>query len=155
MSVWGKDSFQCFHWGGKKGSMIQPLIIIGSKSCTDLKDWNNALSVLLLIASYRNSYKKNICVDMLRDGYHKSFTELFALMEKWDAQREAARLSSLLWVQRPLEEQPDKLDHFYHYLTRAEAAERKGKWRGLGKRCRRSQNSESLREGSKWFHVWV
>uniref|UniRef100_A0A8D1SMQ1 Tetratricopeptide repeat protein 29 n=1 Tax=Sus scrofa TaxID=9823 RepID=A0A8D1SMQ1_PIG len=77
------------------------------------------------VAAYRNSYKKNICVDMLRDGYHKSFTELFALMEKWDAQREAARLSSLLWVQRPLEEQPDKLDHFYHYLTRAEAAERK------------------------------
>lgn len=111
------------------------------------------MSVLLLIASYRNSYKKNICVDMLRDGYHKSFTELFALMEKWDAQREAARLSSLLWVQRPLEEQPDKLDHFYHYLTRAEAAERKGKWRGLGKLRRRSQNSESLREGSKWFHV--
>ncbi|EPY79078.1 hypothetical protein CB1_000961028 [Camelus ferus] len=74
---------------------------------------------------YRNSYKKNICVDMLRDGYHKSFTELFSLMEKWDALREAARVRSLLWVQRPLEEQPDKLDHFYYYLTRAEAAERK------------------------------
>ncbi|XP_032320428.1 tetratricopeptide repeat protein 29 [Camelus ferus] len=77
------------------------------------------------VAAYRNSYKKNICVDMLRDGYHKSFTELFSLMEKWDALREAARVRSLLWVQRPLEEQPDKLDHFYYYLTRAEAAERK------------------------------
>ncbi|XP_072832184.1 tetratricopeptide repeat protein 29 isoform X2 [Vicugna pacos] len=77
------------------------------------------------VAAYRNSYKKNICVDMLRDGYHKSFTELFSLMEKWDALREAAKVRSLLWVQRPLEEQPDKLDHFYYYLTRAEAAERK------------------------------
>ncbi|XP_014635678.1 PREDICTED: tetratricopeptide repeat protein 29 [Ceratotherium simum simum] len=77
------------------------------------------------VAAYRNSYKKSICVDMLRDGYHKSFTELFSLMEKWDALREAARVRSLLWLQRPLEEQPDKLDHFYHYLTRAEAAERK------------------------------
>ncbi|XP_022259185.1 tetratricopeptide repeat protein 29 isoform X1 [Canis lupus familiaris] len=77
------------------------------------------------VAAYRNSYKKNICVDMLRDGYHKSFTELFALMKKWDALQETARVRSLSWLQRPLEEQPDKLDHFYHYLTRAEAAERK------------------------------
>ncbi|XP_069903568.1 tetratricopeptide repeat protein 29 isoform X2 [Oryctolagus cuniculus] len=78
------------------------------------------------VAAHRNSYKKNICVDMLRDGYHKSFTELFALMEQWEALREAARLRSLIWQQKPLEEQPDKLDYFYHYLTRAEAAERKG-----------------------------
>ncbi|XP_074252946.1 tetratricopeptide repeat protein 29 isoform X1 [Saimiri boliviensis] len=77
------------------------------------------------VAAYRNSYKKNVCVDMLRDGYHKSFTELFALMEQWDALREAARVRSLFWLQKPLEEQPDKLDHFYHYLTRAEDAERK------------------------------
>ncbi|XP_054538643.1 tetratricopeptide repeat protein 29 isoform X9 [Pan troglodytes] len=78
------------------------------------------------VAGYRNSYKKNICVDMLRDGYHKSFTELFALMEQWDALREAARVRSLFWLQKPLEEQPDKLDYLYHYLTRAEDSERKG-----------------------------
>ncbi|XP_036170596.1 tetratricopeptide repeat protein 29 [Myotis myotis] len=77
------------------------------------------------VAAYRNTYKKNICVDMLRDGYHKSFTELFTLMEKWEALREAARVRSVFWLQKPLEEQPDKLDHFYYYLTRAEVAERK------------------------------
>ncbi|KAB0359953.1 hypothetical protein FD754_004109, partial [Muntiacus muntjak] len=82
-------------------------------------------SALASYIIYRNSYKKNVCVDMLRDGYHKSFTELFALAEKWDALREAARVRSLSWAQRPLEEQPDKLDHFYYYLTRAETAERK------------------------------
>ncbi|CAH7297923.1 Ttc29 [Phodopus roborovskii] len=76
------------------------------------------------VPSHRNSYKKSICVDMLRDGYHKSFTELFSLMEQWDALRHAAEVRSLFWLQRPLEEQPDKLDYFYHYLTRAEAAER-------------------------------
>uniref|UniRef100_A0A8C4KZ96 Tetratricopeptide repeat protein 29 n=1 Tax=Equus asinus TaxID=9793 RepID=A0A8C4KZ96_EQUAS len=76
------------------------------------------------VAAYRNSYKKNIYVDMLQDGYHKSFTELFSLMEQWDAVRDPARFGSL-FLQRPLEEQRDKLDHFYHYLTRAEAAERK------------------------------
>ncbi|XP_040590771.1 tetratricopeptide repeat protein 29 isoform X2 [Mesocricetus auratus] len=76
------------------------------------------------VAAHRNSYKKSICVEMLRDGYHKSFTELFALTEQWDALRRAAEVRSLFWLQRPLEEQPDKLDNFYHYLTRAEAAER-------------------------------
>ncbi|CAO2611299.1 Tetratricopeptide repeat protein 29 [Lemmus lemmus] len=76
------------------------------------------------VAAHRNSYKKSICVDMLRDGYHKSFTELFALMEQWDALRHAAEVRSLFWIQRPLEEQPEKLDSFYRYLTRAEAAER-------------------------------
>ncbi|XP_006971782.1 tetratricopeptide repeat protein 29 isoform X2 [Peromyscus maniculatus bairdii] len=78
------------------------------------------------VAAHRNSYKKSVCVDMLRDGYHKSFTELFALMEQWDALRHAAEVRSLFWLQRPLEEQPDKLDNFYHYLTRAETAERQG-----------------------------
>ncbi|XP_076995992.1 tetratricopeptide repeat protein 29 isoform X3 [Tamandua tetradactyla] len=76
------------------------------------------------VAAYRNSYKKNICVDMLREGFHKSFTELFALMKQWEALREAARVRSVFWQQRPLEEQPDKLDCFYHHLTRAEIAER-------------------------------
>ncbi|XP_073897162.1 tetratricopeptide repeat protein 29 [Castor canadensis] len=78
------------------------------------------------IAAYRNSYKKNICVDMLRDGYHKSFTELFSLMEHWEVLKETARRRSIFWLQRPLEEQPDTLDYFYYHLTRAEAAERKG-----------------------------
>lgn len=69
---------------------------------------------------------------MLRDGFHKSFTELFALMEQWDKLREAAKAQSLFWQQRPLEDQPDKLDNFYHYLTRAEAAERKGRCWDVG-----------------------
>lgn len=64
---------------------------------------------------------------MLRDGFHKSFTELFGLMEQWDKLREAAQARSLFWLQRPLEDQPDKLDNFYHYLTNAESAERKGR----------------------------
>ncbi|XP_076720198.1 tetratricopeptide repeat protein 29 [Callospermophilus lateralis] len=78
------------------------------------------------VAAYRNSYKKNICVDMLREGYHESFTELFALMEQWETLRVAARRRSIFWTQKPLEDQLDKLDYLYHHLTRAEAAERKG-----------------------------
>lgn len=77
------------------------------------------------VAAHRNSYKMSICVDMLRDGYHKSFTELFALMEQWEFRRKTAEAQAIFWLQRPLEQQRDKLDNFYHFLTRAEAAERK------------------------------
>uniref|UniRef100_A0A8C0J5U6 Tetratricopeptide repeat protein 29 n=1 Tax=Chelonoidis abingdonii TaxID=106734 RepID=A0A8C0J5U6_CHEAB len=75
-------------------------------------------------AAYRNSYKKNICIDMLRQGYHKSFSELFTLIQKWNALREAAGPGSAIWQQKSLEEQPDKLDQLHHFLTRAEAAQR-------------------------------
>ncbi|XP_035179778.1 tetratricopeptide repeat protein 29 isoform X4 [Oxyura jamaicensis] len=77
-------------------------------------------------AANRNSYKENICIDMLRQGYHKSFSELFTLIQKWNALREAAGPGSAIWQQKSLEEQPDKLDQLYHFLTRAEAAQRAG-----------------------------
>ncbi|RMC13679.1 hypothetical protein DUI87_08757 [Hirundo rustica rustica] len=77
-------------------------------------------------AAYRNSYKKNICIDMLRQGYHKSFSELLTLIQKWNAFREAAGPGSAIWHEKSLEEQPDKLDQLYHFLTRAEAAQRAG-----------------------------
>ncbi|XP_025898439.1 tetratricopeptide repeat protein 29 [Nothoprocta perdicaria] len=79
-------------------------------------------------AACRNSYKKNICIDMLRQGYHKSFSELFTLIQKWNALREAAGPGSAIWQQESLEEQPDKLDQLYHFLTRAEAAQRAGNY---------------------------
>ncbi|XP_061440735.1 tetratricopeptide repeat protein 29 isoform X2 [Rhineura floridana] len=74
--------------------------------------------------AYRNSYKKNICIDMLRQGYHKSFAELFTLIEKWNALREASGPGSAIWLEKSLEEQPDKLDQLHYFLTRAEAAQR-------------------------------
>uniref|UniRef100_A0A8C3JUR2 Tetratricopeptide repeat protein 29 n=1 Tax=Calidris pygmaea TaxID=425635 RepID=A0A8C3JUR2_9CHAR len=77
-------------------------------------------------AANRNSYKKNICIDMLRQGYHKSFSELFTLIQKWNALREAAGPGSAIWQRESLEEQPDKLDQLYHFLTGAEAAQRAG-----------------------------
>ncbi|KAM7021689.1 tetratricopeptide repeat protein 29 [Passerculus sandwichensis] len=77
-------------------------------------------------AAYRNSYKKNICIDMLRRGYHKSFSELLTLIQKWNAFREAAGPGSAIWHEKSLEEQPDKLDQLSHFLTGAEAARRAG-----------------------------
>ncbi|KAM3832059.1 tetratricopeptide repeat protein 29 [Vipera latastei] len=74
-------------------------------------------------AAYRNSYKKNICLDMLQQGYHKSFAELFTLIEQWNALREASGPGSAIWLEKSLEEQPDKLDQLHYFLTRAEAAQ--------------------------------
>ncbi|XP_044537632.1 tetratricopeptide repeat protein 29 [Gracilinanus agilis] len=74
-------------------------------------------------AGYRNSYKKNICIDMLRHGHHKSFCELFFLINKWHNLREIGGIRSIYWLQTPLELLPDKLDQLFFFLTRAEDAE--------------------------------
>ncbi|MBN3277806.1 TTC29 protein, partial [Polyodon spathula] len=79
-----------------------------------------------LIPSYKNSHKHSVCVNMLHEGYHKSFSELFALIQKWNTSREAAGPGSAIWQEEPLEKQPDKLDQLQHFLTRAEAAQRAG-----------------------------
>ncbi|KAG8592353.1 hypothetical protein GDO81_000472 [Engystomops pustulosus] len=63
---------------------------------------------------------------MLRQGYHKSFSELFTLIHKWNALRDAGGPGSAIWQQKPLEEQHEKLDQLQHFLTRAEAAQRSG-----------------------------
>ncbi|XP_042652806.1 tetratricopeptide repeat protein 29 [Tyto alba] len=75
---------------------------------------------------YSQIKDKETKIDMLRRGYHESFSELFTLIQKWNALREAAGPGSAIWQQKSLEEQPDKLDQLYHFLTRAEAAQRAG-----------------------------
>uniref|UniRef100_F6WNZ4 Tetratricopeptide repeat protein 29 n=1 Tax=Monodelphis domestica TaxID=13616 RepID=F6WNZ4_MONDO len=74
-------------------------------------------------AGYRNSYKKNICIDMLQHGHHKSFCELFFLFNKWHNLREIGGIRSIYWLQTPLELLPDKLDQLFFFLTKAEDAE--------------------------------
>ncbi|XP_072191828.1 tetratricopeptide repeat protein 29 isoform X3 [Excalfactoria chinensis] len=98
-------------------------------------------------AANRNSYKENICIDMLRQGYHKSFSELFTLIQKWNALREAAGPGSAIWQRQSLEEQPDKLDQLYHFLTRAEAAQRAGQ---VMKAAEHYEAFYQLTEGSTW-----
>ncbi len=75
---------------------------------------------------YRYDYKHNMCVDMLREGYHKSFCELFALIKQQNDERIAAGPESSLWSQIQLENEPEKLETLKHYLTQAEVSSRKG-----------------------------
>ncbi|XP_056418818.1 tetratricopeptide repeat protein 29 isoform X2 [Hyla sarda] len=96
----------------------------------DVKDHHRQKNIKELskeeTAIYQNSFKHSICIEMLRQGYHKSFSELFTLIHKWNALRDAAGPGSAIWQQKPLEEQHEKLDQLQHFLTRAEAAQRSG-----------------------------
>ena len=64
---------------------------------------------------------------MLQGGFHKSFQELFALIQQQNAERETAGPESTLWNQVLLENEVEKLDILKQYLTKAEAALRVGK----------------------------
>ncbi|XP_069782483.1 tetratricopeptide repeat protein 29 isoform X3 [Narcine bancroftii] len=78
------------------------------------------------INDYRNSYKHRICLDMLRQGYHKSFSEFSTLILHWNDARETAGPGTDIWMEEPLDKQPSKLDQLQYFLTRAEAAQRAG-----------------------------
>ncbi|KAK2863277.1 hypothetical protein Q5P01_002810 [Channa striata] len=80
------------------------------------------------IARFRNTVKQNICVEMLKEGYHRSFSELFALLCSDRDRRAAAEPGSALSLQTPLEEQQDKLETIRLRLCKAEQAERTGGW---------------------------
>ncbi|KAL3878955.1 hypothetical protein ACJMK2_031279 [Sinanodonta woodiana] len=76
--------------------------------------------------AYRNSYKHNLCVEMLTEGYHRSFCELFALIHRQEEERLSAGPESLLWNMTLLKDQHEKLDMLKTHLTRIEYATRKG-----------------------------
>ncbi|XP_075705806.1 tetratricopeptide repeat protein 29 isoform X1 [Rhinoderma darwinii] len=96
----------------------------------DVKDHHRHMNIKELskeeTAIFQNSFKHSICIEMLRQGYHKSFSELFTLIHKWNALRDAGGPGSAIWQQKPLEEQHEKLDPLQHFLTKAEAAQRSG-----------------------------
>ena len=63
---------------------------------------------------------------MLRDGYHESFCEVFALIKRQNEERAAAGPESSIWNQVQLENQPEKLEKLKYYLGQAEICARKG-----------------------------
>ncbi|XP_041821670.1 tetratricopeptide repeat protein 29 [Chelmon rostratus] len=77
---------------------------------------------------FRNSLKQNICVEMLQGGFHRSFSELFFLLNSDQDRRAAAEPGSGVRLQTPLDEQRDKLETMRLHLSRAEQAERTGSW---------------------------
>ncbi|BFZ24041.1 hypothetical protein BsWGS_27081 [Bradybaena similaris] len=76
------------------------------------------------IDKFRNSYRHNLCLDMLTTGYHSSFCELVTLIRQQVDRREAAGPESFLWNKPLLENQTVKLDFLKRHMTKAEAANR-------------------------------
>uniref|UniRef100_A0A3B5LPT8 Tetratricopeptide repeat protein 29 n=1 Tax=Xiphophorus couchianus TaxID=32473 RepID=A0A3B5LPT8_9TELE len=77
---------------------------------------------------FRNTPKQYMCVEMLQDGYHRSFSELFILLRSDLEQRANAPPKSPRLQEPPLEEQREKLETIRLHLSRAEKAERDGSW---------------------------
>ena len=80
----------------------------------------------MFISRYRNSYKHNLCLDMLQDGFHKAFCELFELLTKqkemlMQEQGDSSEANAMV-----LEEEPEKLDTLKENLIAAETAQRRG-----------------------------
>ena len=65
-------------------------------------------------------------LDMLQEGFHKSFSELFALIKQQNDARIKAGPESSLWNMELLEHQYEKLDTIKGGLTHAETALREG-----------------------------
>ncbi|XP_059210238.1 tetratricopeptide repeat protein 29 [Centropristis striata] len=80
------------------------------------------------ILLFRNSPKQNICVQLLQQGFHRSFSELFFLLGADRDRRAAAEPGSAVWLQTPLDQQWDKLETLKHHLIRAEKAESTCSW---------------------------
>jgi len=101
-------------------------------------------------AKHRNSFKHSLCIEMLRNGFHKSFSELYNLIEDRHQQRLIAGKDSALWLEQSLNEQPEKLEELAKYLTKAESLERNGKWKDIYE-CRVRLAEYFLTGGDKWL----
>jgi len=71
---------------------------------------------------YKNTYKQTLCLEMLEHGFHRSFAEIFGLIKQQADRRLAAGPDSNLWSQRPLTDEPEKLDVMRNQLVEAESA---------------------------------
>lgn len=101
-------------------------------------------------STYRNSYIHNLSVGMLKEGYHESFNELFTLSTERAQKRLKAGPDSILWEERPLNEQYEKLDEMCNFLTKAEYAARLGKWDDVYA-CRHALAQYFLECGDLWL----
>ncbi|XP_033632258.1 tetratricopeptide repeat protein 29-like [Asterias rubens] len=71
---------------------------------------------------YRNTFFHNLCLEMLKDGFHRSFSEVFALVQQQKAEIDAAGPDSLLQDRNLLAQQESKLEVMRKRLTEAELA---------------------------------
>ncbi|VDO01229.1 unnamed protein product, partial [Rodentolepis nana] len=76
-------------------------------------------------AQFQLPFYETLCHELLENGYHYAFTEIFEIHEKQMEDRQHAGPDSILWTITPISEQPEKLYKLRDKLSRAEAAARR------------------------------
>ncbi|TGZ57767.1 hypothetical protein CRM22_009837 [Opisthorchis felineus] len=78
------------------------------------------------VAKIRLPFFELLCHELLENGYHYAFSEMFSIYQTQNEERSDAGPESALWYIPPLSEQSDKMRLVAHHLTEAEAASRRG-----------------------------
>ncbi|EDV24911.1 uncharacterized protein TRIADDRAFT_56320 [Trichoplax adhaerens] len=76
------------------------------------------------VARYRNDYMHNLCMDILKEGYHRAFAEIFELINRQKEEREALGDDIIATLTPLLKDEHEKLSYLSEKLCRAEDAER-------------------------------
>ena len=74
----------------------------------------------------KNSFKKQLCIDMLRQGYHKSFRELDSILKFQIEDRYRLGSEHPVWDRPLLDQEHVKLEYLGKKLKSAEASESNG-----------------------------
>ncbi|XP_071847105.1 tetratricopeptide repeat protein 29-like [Apostichopus japonicus] len=80
---------------------------------------------------YRNTYFHNLCLEVLKDGFHRSFSEVFSLVKDQQGLIDSAGVDSLVQDRTLLADQHAKLDKMKQHLTEAELSLRICDMRGV------------------------
>jgi hypothetical protein len=85
------------------------------------------LTLIFFPRRMRNSFKKEFCINMLAQGYHRSFKELNLILDLQIEDRYRLGSEHPVWDRPLLDQEEDKLTYLCKKLNTAEDAERKSK----------------------------
>jgi hypothetical protein len=79
------------------------------------------------ITRLKNSFKKQLCIEMLCQGFHKSFREIDLILKLQIDDRHRLGSEHPVWDRPLLDNENTKLEYLGQKLNKAEMAERLGK----------------------------
>lgn len=79
-----------------------------------------------LVYRTQNTFKHNLCLDILHGGYHETFSQIFNLMHLQELVRLQAGPESVLWTKKLLHDEPEKLMMMKEWLMQAEEKDLEG-----------------------------
>jgi len=110
----------------KKINVIKKAAYRGGKVTSPLSA-NQKHAEQVIVTSYRNSFFHNLCTDVLEEGYHLAFRELFNLVREAQTLVASDENVSHKTQQTPLEENKEKLTYLKEMLVKVEVLKRQGR----------------------------